>query len=127
MLLGAPGTPLAQGADSEQSLGGGSWPTYAFRLVSWGPVVFPARKGKEGRKRQAGSHSGVGCVTPLSGAPGPPAPHLRVRDFRGFLRQAAALGRDDVVVLGDVLVGVLEAARAGPGGRPREWGPGGQS
>lgn len=61
----------------------------------------------------------MGCFTSLSEAPGPP--HLRVRDFRGLLGQAAALGWDEVVVLGDVLVGVVEAARARSRRRPRQW------
>lgn len=43
---------------------------------------------------------------------------LRVGDFGGLLRQAAALCWDEVVVLGDVLVGVVEAARARPRRRP---------
>lgn len=50
MLFGVPGTPLAQGANSEQRLGGGSWPTHTFQIVFWDPLGFPARKGKEGRK-----------------------------------------------------------------------------
>lgn len=33
-----------------------------------------------------------------------PAPHLRVRDFRGLLSQAAALRLDEVVVFGDILI-----------------------
>lgn len=51
-----------------------------------------------------------------------PGGHLRVGDLGGFLGQAAALGRDQVVVLGHVLVRVVQAAGAGPG-----WGPRGQA
>lgn len=47
---------------------------------------------------------GKGGSIPLSGTPGPPAPHLRVGDFRGLLSQAAALGLDEVIVFGDILV-----------------------
>lgn len=62
---------------------------------------------------------------------GPPAPprslcspraHLGVGDLGGFLGQAAALGGDQVVVFGHILVRVVQAAGAGPG-----WGPGGRA
>lgn len=47
--------------------------------------------------------------------------YLGVGDLGGLLRQAAALRRDQVVVLGaDVLVGVVQAAGTGPGRRPEE-------
>lgn len=51
-----------------------------------------------------------------------PGGHLGVGDLGGFLGQAAALGGDQVVVLGHVLVRVVQAAGAGPG-----WGPRGQA
>lgn len=52
--------------------------------------------------------------------------YLGVRDLGGLLGQAAALRRDQVVVLGaDVLVGVVEAAGTGPGGRPEGQSAGG--
>lgn len=71
---------------------------------------------------------GQGCALGKGGStPGPPAPHLRVGDFRGLLSQAAALGLDEVVVLGDILVRVVQAARAGPGRGPRESEEGGLS
>lgn len=45
----------------------------------------------------------VPCPTSLS-PPAAPGGHLRVGDLGGFLRQAAALSRDQVIVLGHVLV-----------------------
>lgn len=51
-----------------------------------------------------------------------PGGHLGVGDLGGFLGQAAALGGDQVVVLGHVLVRVVQAAGAGPG-----WGPRGHT
>lgn len=51
----------------------------------------------------------------------PPGGYLRVGDLGGLLGQAAALGGDQVVVFGDVLVRIVQAAGAGP-----RWGPWGQ-
>lgn len=65
-------------------------------------------------------HSGAGLLRSCLRGTRPSAPHLRVRDFRGLLGQAAALCLDEVVVLGDILIRVVQAARAGPGRRPRE-------
>lgn len=62
----------------------------------------------------AGRTLGPGCSAVLAGAPGPPVSHLRVGDFRGLLGQAAALCLDEVIVLGDILIRVVQAARAGP-------------
>lgn len=45
--------------------------------------------------------------------------HLRVGDLGGLLRQAAALGGDQVVVLGHIFIRVVEAAGAGPRRGPR--------
>lgn len=86
---------------------------------------------------QTGTGTGRGRADTQGGVPAPSTPpalpqvavpvrspggHLRVGDLGGFLGQAAALGRDQVVVLGHVLVRVVQAAGAGPG-----WGPRGQA
>lgn len=83
---------------------------------------------------QTGTRTGRGRAGVQGGLPAPSTPpaqvavpvrspggHLRVGDLGGFLGQAAALCRDQVVVLGHVLVRVVQAAGTGPG-----WGPRGQ-
>lgn len=72
---------------------------------------------------RVGAQGGLPALSILSWCPCVPHPHvlgghLRVGDLGGFLGQAAALGRDQVVVLGHILIRVVEAAGAGPW-----WGP----
>lgn len=86
------------------------------------PKSAPGSASRRAEER-ADAQGGLPAVsTPARVPVRSPGGHLGVRDLGGFLGQAAALGGDQVVVLGHVLVRVVQAAGAGPG-----WGPRGQT
>lgn len=98
------------------------------RDAGWGgsssavPKSAPGSASRRAEER-ADAQGGLPAVsTPARVPVRSPGGHLGVRDLGGFLGQAAALGGDQVVVLGHVLVRVVQAAGAGPG-----WGPRGQT